>query len=55
MSGNSKISINKYNGKVTIKKKGAKKKKTYTVKVRITAAGNATHEPVSKIVTFKIK
>jgi hypothetical protein len=56
VSGNGKISINKSTGKVTIKKKGLKKGKTYSVKVKIKAAGNYGYDPSEEqIVTFKIK
>ena len=54
VSGNSKISINKTTGTVTVKKK--LKKKTYTVKVKVQAAGNESCNPSGwKTVTFKIK
>ena len=52
VSGNKKITIAK-SGKVTVKKK--LKKGTYKVKVKVTAAGNATYGAVTKTVTFKIK
>ncbi len=55
ISGNKKISINKWNGRVTIKKKGLKKKKTYKVTVKIKASGDSTYAPVEKKVTFRIK
>lgn len=56
VSGSSKIRINKTTGKITIKKKGLKKKKTYSVKVKVMAAGNDNFKPSTwKIVTFKIK
>ena len=52
--GNKKITINKTNGKVTVKK--GLKKGTYTVKVKIQAAGDDHHEKsVWKTVTFKVK
>ena len=41
------------NGKVTVKK-GAKKG-TYTVKVKVTAAGNAGYKAASKTVTLKVR
>ena len=41
------------NGKVTVKK-GAKKG-TYTVKVKVTAAGNANYKAKSKTVTLKVR
>ena len=53
-SGNKKIKINKYTGKVTIKK--GLKKKTYKVKISVKAAGNQGYNPSStKTVTIKIK
>ena len=56
LSGNKKISINSSTGKVTIKKKGLKKRKTYKVKVKIFAAGNHGYDPsTEQTVTFKIK
>lgn len=56
VSGSSKISINKTTGKITIKKKGLKKKKTYSVKVKVMAAGNENYKPSTwKVVTFRIK
>lgn len=52
--GNKKITINKKNGKVTIKK--GLKKGTYKVKVKIKAKGNANYKASAfKTVTFKIK
>ncbi len=56
VSGHKNISINKKTGKVTIKKKGLKKGKTYSVSVVISAAGNGGYEPsTEQTVTFKIK
>lgn len=56
VSGSSKISINKTTGKITIKKKGLKKKKTYSVKIKVMAAGNEDYNASTwKTVTFKIK
>lgn len=56
VSGHKNISINKKTGKVTIKKKGLKKGKTYSVTVVISAAGNGGYEPsTEQTVTFKIK
>jgi hypothetical protein len=55
-SGNKNITINKSTGTVTIKKKGLKKGKTYSVSVVISAAGNGGYEPsTEQTVTFKIK
>ena len=55
VSGNKNIKINAGTGKITIKKKGLKKK-TYTVKVKVKAAGNMGYDPSGvKEVTFKIK
>ncbi len=53
-SGNKKITINKKTGKVTVAK--GLKKGTYSVKVKIKAAGNANYKASAyKTVTFKIK
>ena len=52
-SGNNKITINKKTGKVTVAK--GLKKGTYSVKVKIKAAGNANYKASAyKTVTFKI-
>ena len=52
-SGNSKITINKKTGKVTVKK--GLKKGTYKVKVKVKAAGNSNYKVSAvKTVTFKI-
>ena len=54
VKGNKKISINKKNGKITIKK--GLKKGTYKVKVKIRAKGNVNYlASAFKTVTFKIK
>ncbi len=45
--------INAANGVITVKKK--LKKGTYTLKVKVTAAGNENFNPASKTVKFKIK
>ena len=52
-SGNKKITINKKNGKVTVKK--GLKKGTYKVKVIVKANGGYNYKAATKIVTFKIK
>ncbi len=52
-SGNGKITINKKTGKITVKK--GLKKGTYKVKIKVTAAGNATYKAATKTVTVKIK
>lgn len=52
-SGNKKITINKKTGKVTVKK-GLKKGK-YKVKVKVTAAGNANYNSITKKVTFTVR
>ena len=55
VSGNRNIKINAGTGKITIKKRGLKKK-TYTVKVNVKAAGNMGYDPSDvKEVTFKIR
>ena len=53
VSGNSKITVAK-NGKVTVKK-GLKKGKTYKVKVKVSAPGNANYLSIEKTVTLKVK
>jgi len=45
--------VNKKNGKITIKKK--LKRGTYKLKIKVTAAGNASYKPGSKTITVKIK
>ncbi len=50
--GNSKITVNKKNGKITVKK--GLKKGTYKLKIAITASGNAEYKPLIKTVTVKI-
>ena len=52
-SGNKKITVSK-KGKLTVKK-GLKKGKTYTVKVRVTDNGNNTFNKKSKTVRIRIK
>ncbi|MCR5208065.1 MAG: leucine-rich repeat domain-containing protein [Eubacterium sp.] len=52
-SGNKNITINKKTGKITIKK--GLKKGTYTLKVKVKAAGNAEYKAAVKTVTVKIK
>ncbi len=53
VSGNSKITINANSGNITVKKK--LKKKTYTIKVKVIAAGDDTTARLEKILTIKIK
>lgn len=50
----SKITVNKTTGKITLKK-GKYSKKTYTVAVKVSAAGNSTYKSGSKTVKVKIK
>ena len=52
-SGNSKITVGK-TGKVTVKK-GLKKGKTYSVKVKVTSAKTSKYAAITKTVTLKIK
>lgn len=53
-SGNKKITINKKNGKVTVKK--GLRKGTYKVKMKVKAAGNSNYKASSvKTVTFTVK
>ena len=49
VSGSKKLTVNKKNGKITIKK--GTKKGTYKIKVKITAAGDANHLALSKKVS----
>lgn len=53
LSGNSKITVNKTSGKLTVKKK--MKKGTYKVRIAVTAAGNSTCLSVTRTVTVKVK
>ena len=53
VSGNSKITISKSTGKVTVKK--GLKNGVYAVKVKVKAAGNEFFEASAKTVTFKIR
>ena len=53
VSGNKKITISK-SGKITVKK-GLKKGKTYSLKVKVTAKGNTNYKSGSRTVTVKIK
>lgn len=56
LSGSKKISINKTTGKITIKKNGLKKKKTYKIKVRVQAKGNVGYAASApQVVTIRIK
>jgi surface protein len=48
-----KLKVNAKTGKVTVPK--GTKKGTYTVKVKVTAKGDATYKPASKTVAFKLK
>jgi hypothetical protein len=51
VSGNKRITVSK-TGVVTLKKL---KKDTYTVKVRVTATGNANYKSTSKVVAIKFR
>ncbi len=51
--GDKKITVSKA-GKVTVKK-GLKKGKTYTVKIKVTAKGTTAYKSMSKVVSFKVK
>ena len=53
IEGNKKITVNK-NGKIVVKK-GLKKGKTYSVKVKVSAAGNNEVMAGTEIVTVKVK
>jgi hypothetical protein len=48
-----KLSINKKNGTITVKK--GTKKGTYKIKVKVSVAGDKNYQPFSKVVTVKIK
>ena len=52
LSGDKKITVNKKNGKFTVKK--GIKKGTYKIKVKVSAKGNSTYKAASKTVTVKI-
>ena len=53
VSGSNKLSIAKSTGTVTVKKKT--KKGTYSIKVRVKAAGNGSYKALSKTVTLKVR
>ena len=53
LKGNKKISINKKTGKITVKK--GLKKKTYSVTVKVSAAGDKQYIAGSKKITVKIR
>ena len=50
--GNSKFTVNKKTGKITVKK--GTKKGTYTIKVKVSAKGNANYKALNKTVNVKI-
>ena len=52
-SGNKKITVNKKNGKITVKK--GLKKNTYNMKVKVKAAGNGNYKAKTTTVTVKIR
>ena len=52
VSGDACLTINKTTGKVTVKK--GTKKKTYTIKIKVTAVGNANYKAGSKTVICKV-
>ena len=54
-SGSKAVTVNKKTGKISIKKKGLKKGKTYKIKIKVTATGTKTYLKKSKTVTVKIK
>jgi rRNA maturation protein Nop10 len=51
-SGSAAFAVNKTTGKVTIKK--GTKKGTYTIKIKVTAAGNANYKAGSKTIACKV-
>ncbi|MBR2547497.1 MAG: hypothetical protein IKF07_04825 [Eubacterium sp.] len=52
ISGSKKITVNKKNGKVTVKK--GLKKGRYKVRIKVTAKGNSTTKSITKTVTYKV-
>ncbi len=52
MSGNSKITVNKKTGVITVNK--GIKKGTYTYKVNVTAAGNNAYNKATKVATVTV-
>ena len=56
VSGSKYITVNKTTGKITMKKhKCSKSTKSYSVKIKVTAAGNDDYKSASKTVTVKVK
>ena len=55
VSGSSKLSINKTNGKVTVKKKTKKGTYSFKVKVNVGASGNGEYKATSRTVMVKVK
>lgn len=53
VSGSKKLTVNKKNGKITIKK--GTKKGTYKIKVKVTAAGDANHLALSMKVNAVVR
>ena len=53
VSGSKKLTVNKKTGKITVKKKT--KKGTYTIKVKVTAAGTKDYKAKSKTVKVTVK
>lgn len=51
-SGSSALTVNKTTGKVTVKK--GTKKGTYSIKIKVTAAGNANYKKATKTVSCKV-
>ena len=51
-SGSSKLTVNAKTGKITVKK--GTKKGTYKIKIKVTAAGNASFNKAVKTVTVKV-
>ncbi|MCR5667380.1 MAG: hypothetical protein K6G01_11210 [Eubacterium sp.] len=51
-SGSSRLTVSKKTGKVTVKKKT--KKGTYTIKIKVSAAGDANHYATAKTVKCKV-
>ena len=53
VSGSGKLAVAKSTGKITVKK--GTKKGTYKIKVKVSAAGNATYKAGSKTLTLRVQ
>lgn len=52
IDGSKRLTVNASTGKVTVKRKT--KKGEYAIKIEVTATGNASYKPITKVVTCKI-